>query len=258
MENILCVDALHVSYGKYKVLEDITFSIQKGDYVGIVGPNGSGKTTLVRTLLGLNPVEAGTIRFGKRVTRHKIGYLPQSVMTTDSLFPAKVREVVEMGLRVQKTFPKILSGEDRVKVDRIHEALGIADLKDQKIGRLSGGQQQRVLLARAMVGEPEILILDEPTSALDPKIRTAFYDTIRALNRENAVTVLLVSHDMGSIGQDTNKMLYLDHKLVFFGDYKDFCRSNAMTDYFGFETQHKMCWQHGARGDEAEGGGDIT
>jgi len=248
MNTILSVDSLNVSYGRHRVLDDINFEIIKGDYVGIVGPNGSGKTTLVRTLLGLIQAESGTIHFGNglELARHKIGYLPQIAITTDSLFPAKVREIVEMGLLVQKKFPKILHREDKGKVDKILEELGIKDLKNEKIGQLSGGQQQRVLLARAMVGEPEILILDEPTSALDPKIRGEFYQMVQELNQVNQVTILLVSHDIGSIGQYTNKMLYLDHKLIFFGDYKDFCHSNDMTDYFGFETQHKMCWQHGA------------
>lgn len=248
MKSILSVEALNVSYGKHKVLENISFSLNQGDYVGIVGPNGSGKTTLVRTLLGLIEADSGKIHFGNglELARHRIGYLPQIAITTDSLFPAKVREIVEMGLLVQKKFPKILHKEDKRKVEMILEELGISDLRSKKIGQLSGGQQQRVLLARAMVGEPEILILDEPTSALDPKIRADFYAMIKDLNRNKNVTILLVSHDIGSIGQYTNKMLYLDHRLIFFGDYRDFCHSNDMTDYFGFETQHKMCWQHGA------------
>ena len=248
MSSILTVDSLNVSYGKHRVLENISFDIKRGDYVGVVGPNGSGKTTLVKTLLGLIQAESGSIQFGNglELSRHKIGYLPQIAITTDSLFPAKVKEIVEMGLLVQKKFPKILSKRDKEKVDHILKELSIADLKENKIGQLSGGQQQRVLLARAMVGDPEILILDEPTSALDPKIRAEFYTMIEDLNRERKVTILLVSHDIGSIGQYTNKMLYLDHRLIFYGDYKDFCHSNDMTDYFGFETQHKMCWQHGA------------
>jgi len=248
METILKVENLNVSYGRHRVLNDIAFDIKKGDYVGIVGPNGSGKSTLVKTLLGLIPADSGKIHFGNglELARHKIGYLPQVAITTDSLFPAKVREIVEMGLLVQKKFPKILHKEDKTKVNRILDELSISDLKEEKIGQLSGGQQQRVLLARAMVGEPEILILDEPTSALDPKIRSEFYQMIQSLNQKRQVTILLVSHDIGSIGQYTNKMLYLDQRLVFFGDYKDFCHSNDMTDYFGFETQHKMCWQHGA------------
>ncbi len=96
-----------------------------------------------------------------------------------------------------------------------------------------------------MVNNPEVLILDEPTSALDPKVREDFYDLLRKLNEEEQTTILLVSHDVGSIGKYTNKMLYLDQRLVFFGDYENFCKSEDMTDYFGFQSQHKMCWRHG-------------
>lgn len=258
-KTILKVSDLCVSYGRHRVLDGLSFEIRRGDYVGIVGPNGSGKSTLVKTLLGLNQAESGQITYGNGLaqSRHRIGYLPQVAITTDTLFPAKVREIVEMGILVDKKFPKLLGKADKARVDEILDILGISALRDKKIGQLSGGQQQRVLLARALVGHPEILILDEPTSALDPKIRTEFYELIDELNKEHEVTVLLVSHDIGSIGQYTNKMLYLDRKLVFFGDYKDFCHSNDMTDYFGFETQHKMCWQHGVKPNaKIEAGGD--
>lgn len=254
MGKILEVENLKVGYGKRPILEDVSFAVERGDYVGVVGPNGSGKTTLMKALLGLIEIESGKVHFGNgiEIARNKIGYLPQVAITTDNLFPAKVGEVIEMGLLVQKKFPKILGAEDKAKVDSILNELGISDLKEKKIGQLSGGQQQRVLLARAMVGKPEILILDEPTSALDPKIRTEFYEMIRALNERHQVTILLVSHDIGSVGKYTNKMLYLDQRLVFYGDYKDFCHSQDMTQYFGYETQHKMCWQHGAN--KASGG----
>ncbi len=250
MEQIVEVKDLQVSYGRHRVLENISFAVNKGDYVGIVGPNGSGKSTLVKAMLGLLEPDKGSVSYGNGLAmkRSKIGYLPQVAITTDSLFPAKVKEIVEMGLLVQKRFPKILSREDKVKVVHTLNKLGIEDLKEKKIGELSGGQQQRVLLARALVGDPELLILDEPTSALDPKIRDEFYTMIGELNNHFDVTVLLVSHDIGSIGQYTNKMLYLDKQLIFFGDYKEFCQSDDMTGYFGFETQHRMCW----KGDDCE------
>lgn len=244
---VLSVKNLTVAYGRYEVLKDISFDIEKGDYVGIAGPNGSGKSTLVKTLLGLLEKRSGTITFENtsKKSKQKIGYLPQVAITTDSLFPAKVKEIVEMGLLVQKKFPKILNRSDREQVKKTLKELEIEHLSENKIGKLSGGQQQRVLLARALVCEPEILILDEPTSALDPKMRGAFYGMIKKLNKQKKVTIMLVSHDMGSIGQFTNKMMYLDRRLVFFGSYNDFCVSQTMTQYFGFESQHSMCWQHG-------------
>jgi zinc transport system ATP-binding protein len=109
---------------------------------------------------------------------------------------------------------------------------------------LSGGQQQRVLLARAMVSSPKLLVLDEPTSALDPSIREGFYELLTTLNKDDNVTILLVTHDIATVGKYTNKMLYLDRKLHFYGDYEEFCKSKRMTEYFGNITQHQICWRH--------------
>lgn len=245
MSKILTVQNLTMKYGRNEVLSDISFEVDVGDYIGIVGPNGSGKTTLIKGLLGLVPSYEGKIQFGEEVRGSSfIGYLPQKVIVTDRLFPAKVKEIVSVGLLGNKKTPKFLTKRDFEKIDNILERLRISDLKDRKIGELSGGQQQRVLLARAMVSSPKMLILDEPTSALDPKIREEFYELVKELNRDDRVTVLLVSHDVGSIGKYTRKMLYLDKRLVFYGSYEDFCKSKEMTEYFGFFAQHHYCWRH--------------
>ncbi len=246
MNSILRVKNLTMKYGKYEVLSNINFDVKEGDYIGIVGPNGSGKTTLMKGLLGLLPSYEGNIDYSKEIEGSKdIGYLPQRAITNDSLFPAKVKEIVAIGLLRNKRFPKFFTKEDYKKVERVLKKLKIEDLKDKKIGSLSGGQQQRVLLARAMVGSPRILILDEPTSALDPKIREEFYGLIKELNRNERVTILLVSHDISSIGKYTSKMLYLDRRLVFYGSYDEFCNSKEMTEYFGYFSQHQFCWRHG-------------
>lgn len=245
MNNILSVQNLTMKYGRNEVLSSISFEVGAGDYVGIVGPNGSGKTTLMKGLLGLLPPSEGKIQFGDKPKGTSfIGYLPQKAVMNDRLFPAKVKEIVSIGLLGNKRLPKIITKTDFDKIDSILEKLKISDLKDRKIGDLSGGQQQRVLLARAMVSSPQMLILDEPTSALDPKIREEFYELISGLNREDGVTVLLVSHDVGSIGKYTKKMLYLDRRLVFYGSYEEFCKSKEMTEYFGFFAQHHFCWRH--------------
>ena len=175
MNNILTVDNLNFSYGKNQILKDISFEIEEGDYVGIVGPNGSGKTTLIKILVGLIDSNRGQVKFhDEAVKGNSIGYVPQSAIERDKLFPATVREIVATGLLSQKGGLKFYSREDYRKVDSIIRKLEIEDLKGRKIGNLSGGQIQRVLLARAMVSEPKILFLDEPTSALDPKIREDF------------------------------------------------------------------------------------
>jgi zinc transport system ATP-binding protein len=247
MENniILKVDNLSMRYGRNEVLTNVSFAVEKGDYIGIVGPNGSGKTTLMKGLLGLLPCSEGQIQYAERDKSVQLfGYLPQKIIVGDRLFPAKVREIVGIGLIGNKPLPQFLNKEDKIRIDGILERLSILHLRDKRLADLSGGQQQRVLLARAMVNGPKLLILDEPTSALDPKVREEFYDLIGELNTNEGTTIMLVSHDIGSIGKYTKKMMYLDRGLVFFGDYEAFCKSSDMTSYFGHSAQHQFCWRH--------------
>lgn len=245
MENILTVKNLHMKYGRNEVLSDISFSVSRQDYISVVGPNGSGKTTLMKGLLNLLPIESGTIEFNPIFKdKNFIGYLPQKSILTDKMFPAKVKEIVSLGFLADKKKLKLFSKKNMDKVDEVLNKLKVYDLKNKKIGELSGGQQQRVLLARAMVASPEMLILDEPTSALDPQIREDFYQMLEYLNKEEKVTILLVSHDIGSVGKYAKKMLYLDRNLIFFGDFGQFCESSEMTDYFGYSAQHQFCWRH--------------
>ncbi len=248
MSKLLEVTNLSVKYGKFEALSKVSFEIQRGDYVGIVGPNGSGKTTLMKTLLGLVSPSEGHIQYLNSEANQSMGYLPQRLSINDRLFPATVYEIISLGLVKRGLSLPFISREERLKIDAIMEKLNLRALRHKKIGDLSGGQQQRVLLARAMVNQPEILILDEPTSALDPKIRGDFYDLIGRLNREDNTTILLVSHDIASIGKYSAKMLYLDGRLVFYGTYDAFCRSNDMEQYFGNFTQHQMCWRQSSDG----------
>lgn len=242
---LLKVKNLSMRYGRNEVLTNINFEVEKGDYIGIVGPNGSGKTTLMKGLLGLLPIGEGRIDYiHKRKDVQNFGYLPQNIIVNDRLFPAKVREIVGIGLIGNKGFPKFIDREDKVRIDKILDKLSILHLRENRLGDLSGGQQQRVLLARAMVSEPELLILDEPTSALDPNVREDFYQLIGELNQKEGMTILLVSHDVGSIGKYTKKMMYLDRELIFYGDYKSFCESSDMTAYFGHRVQHNSSWRY--------------
>lgn len=247
--NVIEARNITVKYQDIEALSDITFTVTRGDYIGIVGPNGSGKTTLIKTLLGLiGDYDGEVLLYGKTIKDfsnwHRIGYLPQKLIFLDSRFPATVREVVASGLLSQKRFPRILDKDDFALVDKVTELLDIRGLQQWPIGRLSGGQQQRVLLARALVHNPEILVLDEPTVALDPRSRENFYTAIQKLNKEKDITVLLVSHDMGSIGQYASKLLYLDRKIIFYGGFDDFCDSASMTDRFGHSSQHLICHRH--------------
>jgi zinc transport system ATP-binding protein len=245
VNNILKVANLSMKYGKIEVLSNVEFEVFEGDYIGIVGPNGSGKTTLMKGILGLISPSFGSIEYNNKIMEgNQIGYLPQKFSINDKIFPAKVKEIVSLGLLSNKKYPRFFTSKDNIKINSVLEKLKISNLKDKKIGNLSGGQQQRVLLARALVNSPKMLVLDEPTNALDPKIREDFYELIKNLNITDNVTIMLVSHDVGSIGKYTKKMLYLDRKLIFFGSYEEFCDSTDMTEYFGFLSQHNFCWRH--------------
>ncbi len=245
--NIIDVADLSVEYRGVEALANISFQVDAGDYIGIVGPNGSGKTTLVKALLGL-VVCRGSIFFeGTSLpdfsSRNHIGYLPQKMSFLDARFPATAQEIVVSGMYCCKKFPRRLSKGDYGAAEKVMELLGIADLRSRSIGRLSGGQQQRVFLARALVQRPKLLILDEPTVALDPQSREIFYSTVQKLNREDNITVLLVSHDVGSIGNYASKLLYVDRQIIFYGTFEEFCKSQKMSAYFG-SGQHMICHRH--------------
>jgi zinc transport system ATP-binding protein len=245
--NMIEVNELGVCYRGMTVLKEVSFVVKKGDYVGIVGPNGSGKTTLMKALLGILPFSGSVYFHGKHfaefITQHPLGYLPQKMSFLDQRFPATAKEIVLSGVYARKRFPKMLSHQDAEAADAIMNTLEISQLKDRPIGKLSGGQQQRVLLARALIQQPEILILDEPTVALDPQSREIFYETIQKLNQEQQVTILLVSHDMSSVGEFASKLLYLDRRVVFYGTFDSFCQSATMSHYFGI-SQHLICHRH--------------
>lgn len=245
--NILEVNELSISRGNMTVLQKVSFQVKFGDYVGIVGPNGSGKTTLIKAILGLLPYQGSIYFEGKTLatflTQQPLGYLPQKMTFLDQRFPATVREIVLSGVYTRKTFPKKLSPQDNKAADEIMNLLEISSLQTRPIGRLSGGQQQRVLLARALIQRPKILILDEPTVALDPQSREIFYNIIQKLNCEAQVTVLLVSHDLSSIGEFASKLLYLDRRVIFYDTFEAFCQSTAMSHYFG-ASQHLICHRH--------------
>ena len=249
MNLIIETKNLSVSYGQTEALTNVSFTVEKGDFVGLAGPNGAGKTTLIKTILGLLPTSKGEIKlFGKTKEKFndwgKIGYLPQKLSTINTLFPATVDEVVTLGLLSQKKIPRIINANDQKRASETLRELGIFDLKKRMLSELSGGQQQKVLLARALVSNPEILIFDEPSTALDPESRESFFHLIQKLNKKNGTAVILITHDTGYIGQYANKLLYIDKSLVYFGKFSDFCQDEKMNAYFGKYEQHIICHQH--------------
>lgn len=242
----LDIKGLCCSYGGMDVLSDITFKVGQGDYIGIVGPNGSGKSTLIKAVLGLVTPSRGSVAifdsdFGSFVQWARIGYLPQRIKFFNPNFPGTVEEIVRLGLLSGISRPAETAG---AAIDKALEMMSAAGLKKRLIGSLSGGQQQRVLLARAMVNNPDLLILDEPTTALDPETREHFYSLVEELNRVSGCTILLVTHDTWSIGKYANRFLYIDKRIIFDGSFDDFCHSDEMTAFFGEHAQHLICHRH--------------
>jgi zinc transport system ATP-binding protein len=225
------------NYGEIRVLEGINLTVDPGDFLGIIGPNGSGKTTLLRIMLGLLEPTHGTVRlFGHPPASFRqwgrLGYVPQKAML-DAALPVTVHEVVATGLvPTLGSFGK--SGALQRK--RIAEVLGQVGMHAHdgaRIGALSTGQQQRVLIARALVSNPEILILDEPAGGVDPEAQTSLYALLQHLNREREVTLVLVSHDIGVVAKEVTKLACLNRRLIFHGRPEDFLSDTALHALYG-------------------------
>lgn len=248
-EELIRVANLSFCRNGLDVLSGISFSVSAGDYLGIAGPNGSGKSTLIKLLLGLLPRTSGQVSvFGEDPNSFsqwsRVGYLPQNLGPMNQCFPATVFEIVRLGLLAGRSASGGADGDERDKVIQSLEFLGVSDLAKRMVWELSGGQQQRVMLARAIVNRPELLFMDEPTAALDPEIRDKFYEMVRKLNVELGTTVLLVTHDIGSVGGYASKMLYIDKTARFFGTFEQFCHSPEMSAFFGEHAQHIICHRH--------------
>lgn len=218
---IVEVAGVHFSYDSMQIVEDINFSILEKDFLGIIGPNGGGKTTILKLILGLIEPTKGTITvFGKspKEGRIHIGYVPQ-IFTFDFDFPISVLEVVLMGKLGARRFMRRFSPEDTAAAVRSLERVGLSGFSDRRIGSLSGGQIQRVLIARALTGEPKLLLLDESLSSIDSKWQNSFYDLLRELNEELAV--VLVSHDISALSVYVEKVACLNRKLYYHGTTKE-------------------------------------
>ena len=202
----------HVDFGyeNHDAVIDVSMEINPGDYLCILGENGSGKSTLMKGILGLLKPTAGTLVVDEELRRTGIGYLPQQTAAQRD-FPATVYEVVRSGCLSHLGRRPFLSPADKALAMENMEKLGIAGLSRKCYRELSGGQQQRVLIARALCATKKLLILDEPITGLDPSAIQELYALIRKLNREDKVTILMVSHDVQNVVHQANKILHLQH-----------------------------------------------
>jgi zinc transport system ATP-binding protein len=227
------------SYEKTPILENVNLYVDKGDFVGIIGPNGSAKTTLIKLMIGLLKPSEGKIKlFGKAIDDfkdyHKIGYVSQNVRNFNQMFPATVEEVVGAGVNARKSLISRIKGEDKDRIDEALKKVEMLDYKKQKVGNLSGGQKQRVFIARALINNPEILFMDEPLVGVDLDSQNKFYALLDRLREEYNITIVMVSHDIGIISEKVNRLFCLSNGKVYDHDLtKDIDGAHILKDLFG-------------------------
>ncbi len=224
MSTILKAEHICVAYEGKKVVDHVSFEVENGDYLCIVGENGTGKSSLIKAMLGLVPTCCGKAHFNLADGKKRIGYMPQQTVTRRD-FPATVSETVLSGALSKLRFPKFYTRKEKARAEKYMNYLDIIDLGDKAVRELSGGQQQRVFLARALMATDELLVLDEPVSGLDVSATKDLYECLERLNREEGITVVMVSHDMNCAMKYANKILHLDSKLLFFGKKTDYILS---------------------------------
>lgn len=240
-QSIIEIKQLFYRYEKDTVLENINLMIPDGSFLAMVGPNGSGKSTLLKLILGLlKPQKGEILLFGQELNKFKdwqmIGYVSQKANSFNTGFPATVFEVVASGLTKKLGMFRFFTKEHKQKVMEALEAVGMDNFSNRNIGELSGGQQQRVFIARALVSEPKLLILDEPTVGVDVENVNAFYQMLADLNKNRGITLLLVTHDIGTISDKVTHVACLNKLLHFHGEMKDFeqLSSDGMSELYGY------------------------
>ncbi|WP_404987557.1 metal ABC transporter ATP-binding protein [Clostridium culturomicium] len=230
--NLISCKNLTMAYDNNIALENVTFDINEGDYISIVGENGSGKSTLLKGLLKLLEPKSGIIEFNNGLKSTEIGYLPQQTVVQRD-FPASVFEIVLSGCLNKKGLSPFYSLKDKRRAVNNIKKLGIEEIQQKCYRDLSGGQQQRVLLARALCATEKILLLDEPVTGLDPIVTMELYDMIKKLNKEDGVTIIMVSHDITSAVKSSDKILHMDKGIRFYGTVKDYIKSDASNGFLG-------------------------
>lgn len=222
---ILKCNNVSMSFEGKSVFTDLSFQINRGDYLCIVGENGSGKTTLMKAMLGLLKPSVGKIEYSDGLVQKEIGYLPQqSAIQRD--FPASVYEVVLSGTLNSRGLKPFYTKREKLLADKNIERLGITDLKKQCYRELSGGQQQRVLLARALCATKSLLLLDEPVTGLDPVVSAELYSLVSDINKNDNITVIMVSHDIKESIQNATHVLHIENKSCFFGSVNEYLNSS--------------------------------
>lgn len=230
MALISCKDVT-IKYDGQTAVDNISFSVESGDYLCVVGENGSGKSTLVKGLLGLLKPVSGSITF-EGISSNEMGYLPQQTVVQRD-FPASVYEVVLSGCLNRCGFAGFYTKREKERATDNLTRLGIADIKSKSYRELSGGQQQRVLLARALCATEKLLLLDEPAAGLDPVVTAELYGIINELNAKRGITVIMVSHDIPSAVKFGSKILHMNMHSAFFGTTAGYMKTDVYKRMMG-------------------------
>ncbi len=242
-DSLLQLDQVTFRYQEELILDRVSLTVERGDYVGLVGPNGSGKSTLVKVALGLLPTPAGAVRlFGQPLADFeawaKVGYVPQHVFRNERNFPATVREVVESGHMGRAPLWCQFGIGACHSIDEPLALTGITHLGQRRIGELSGGERQRVFIARALVSRPELLILDEPTTGVDSRAQQDFYALLKRLNEEHGLTILLISHDLEVVAHEARTAICLNRGIVYQGPATTLHDQTVLHKLFGERVYH--------------------
>jgi zinc transport system ATP-binding protein len=238
-EKLIELKDVNFYYGSNQVLENVSFSINAGDYVGVIGPNGGGKTTLLSIMLGLLKPSSGQVMvFGKKINnlkteRARIGYVPQRLSQLDANFPGTVYEVVSSGRTPLNGLFHKFSKTDKEAVEKAMEISEVGQFKNKLIGSLSGGERQRVMIARSLAGDPKIIILDEPTTGVDIAAQEQFYHFLAKLNHKHGLTIVFVSHDIDIVANEVHSLLLLNKKVICYGPAKDLIHKDFLEHLYG-------------------------
>jgi len=235
------VKNLNFGVGGQSILSHISLTIFQGEYIAIIGPNGGGKTTLIRMLLGLDKPTNGEIKiYGKKLKSFKqwdkIGFVPQRASHVDASFPATVQDIVNMGRTSKRGLFSRMSEHDNEVVNDAMIKMDVLNLKDKMIGTLSGGQRQRVMIARALASNPEILILDEPNTGVDVVSQNRFYALLRSLNKEQNITIVFITHDIGVIADDIARLFTINQKATICNNPKQTLSCEDMSLLYGIDA----------------------
>ncbi len=236
------------------ILSNISLEIFHGEYIAIIGPNGGGKTTLIRMLLGLEKPTSGEVRlFGKKMKNfkewHKIGFVPQRASLVDENFPATVEDIVKMGRVAKRGIFAGFSKEDAEVVEDAMAKMDIIHLKDKMIGTLSGGQRQRTMIARALASSPEILILDEPNTGVDMVSQQRFYKLLSKLNKEENITIVFITHDIGVIADDITRLFTINQQAAICNNPKETLSCEDMSALYGIDAHLISNHKHDCSGE---------